>query len=361
MTPTPMFATGVDPDLVRLMRDVVADLSASDVDVQFEAHDPGRWETLDSLGLTRLTANEASGGSGAGWRESAALLATAAEFGLGVPLVEHDLLAGWLREVAGLNPTVELSTACRVRSGRGAVAVPWVRSCSRMVVLSEQDGRWQVSDVPVRAVSLVSRSRPGSEARDLAQLDQCGMAGRTVPAETAHEFLLRGALARSIQTCSAMNSAVTSSVEHVHEREQFGRRLSKFQVVQHLVAEAAAESALAQAATENALTAVVQNGFSDSSSTMAIATARTCVGHAVASVVRTTHQLHGALGTTREHRLRQFTMPALTWRNDYGSVRFWEDTLARAALGRQGSDLWALITDTPDRGSEQTLDLRGAD
>ena len=60
------------------------------------------WEQLDEVGLARLTGSEASGGSGATWFAAAELLDAAARFGVPTPVVEHDLLAGWLLDEAAL-------------------------------------------------------------------------------------------------------------------------------------------------------------------------------------------------------------------------------------------------------------------
>ncbi len=75
-----------------------------------------------------------------------------------------------------------------------------------------------------------------------------------------------------------------------------------------------------------------------------IAVARSCAGHAASVVVRNAHQVHGAIGTTREHRLHEFTQPALAWRSEFGSVHYWDDTLTTAALEAGCENIWGLIT-----------------
>jgi len=75
-----------------------------------------------------------------------------------------------------------------------------------------------------------------------------------------------------------------------------------------------------------------------------IAVARSCAGHAASVVVRNGHQIHGAIGTTREHRLHEFTRAALAWRSDYGSVDHWDSVVTDAALAAGGSGLWSIIT-----------------
>nr|MDT0523788.1 hypothetical protein [Streptomyces sp. DSM 41633] len=76
-----------------------------------------------------------------------------------------------------------------------------------------------------------------------------------------------------------------------------------------------------------------------------IATARSCAGHAASVVVRNAHQVHGALGTTHEHLLHEYTRAALAWRSEFGSVRSWDARVASVASACGGQGLWALIAD----------------
>ena len=99
-----------------------------------------------------------------------------------------------------------------------------------------------------------------------------------------------------------------------------------------------------RAATEAALTAAVASQWTVSNLDFLVAVARSCAGHAASIVVRNAHQVHGAIGTTREHRLHEFTRPALAWRSEFGSVQYWDDQVTSAALEAGAIGLWSLIT-----------------
>jgi alkylation response protein AidB-like acyl-CoA dehydrogenase len=157
---------------------------------------------------------------------------------------------------------------------------------------------------------------------------------------------LRGALMRAVQMTGAMDAAVDLTVRHASERKQFGRPLAAFQAVQHLAADAAAEAALARAATDAALTQAVATQFAGDGLLFSVAVARSVCGHSGSTVLRNAHQVHGAIGTTREHILHRLTMPILAWINDFGSVAEWDALLEAAAREAGGAGLWELVSGT---------------
>ena len=158
---------------------------------------------------------------------------------------------------------------------------------------------------------------------------------------------LRGALMRAVQMTGAMDSAVDLTVRHAAERKQFGRPLAAFQAVQHLTADTAAEAALARAATDAALGQAVATQFAGDGLLFSIAVARSVCGHCGSAVVRNAHQVHGAIGTTREHVLHRVTMPILAWTNDFGSVADWDRLLGQATRDAGDVGLWEIVSGTP--------------
>lgn len=336
-----MVSTTVDQDLLDLVDSVMRDMAASGS--RGSEHVARNWKTLASVGLTRLTASAESGGAGAGWQESAAVLRSAAYHGVPLPIAEHDLLAGWLRAEAGLADPGAISTACQVRADDRSPVAPWLAVVDQVVVLYATDGGWHVTERAAVDVDAVEAPGISGEPRSLLRWHAYNMSGAPVHDRIAEEFVLRGALARSIQISGALARIVDLSVAHAKEREQFGRPLARFQAVQHMVAGMAAEVALARSAVDAAVAAVAGAGTDWSALRFRVATARSCVGHASTSVVRGAHQLHGAIGTTAEHDLRLFTLPVLAWRSEYGSVRYWDEELTRLAVSH-GAGAWSLVT-----------------
>lgn len=299
------------------------------------------WGQLNDLGLIRLTGSESTGGSGATWAEAAELVHAAAWEGVRVPLVEHDLLACWLLEALGLEVGDARRTVCILDGVTTASNVPWASWADRVVLVQRNDSAWRVADVEVRDLDIVAQTSPTKEPRDRVKVPFT--AGIPVQYEIIHSLFLRGALARAVQVCAALDRILAMTITHVRDRTQFGRPLARFQAVQHLVADIACESALARAATEAALAEVVRTNWDAPGLEFRVAAARSCVGHASSVVVRNAHQVHGAIGTTREHRLHEFTTAALEWRSEFGSVRHWDGLLTDAGVDAGRDGLWPLI------------------
>ena len=306
--------------------------------------DADLWARLDDLGLTRLSASEASGGSGAGWLEAAALLGIAAGAAAPVPLVEHDVLAAWLLEAAGLPHDGALRTVSRPDPSGVAINVTWASDAASVVALWEDRDEWRVADVPRARTKITPARNLAGEPCDTVvfELDDLEH-GVVVDPTIGEQFHLRGALARSAQVVGGMDRVLEIVVTHVTERTQFGRPVGRFQAVQHLVADIAMEAALARSATDAAVARAAASEWSDPGMLFAVGVAKSCVGHAASVVVRGAHQLLGAIGTTLEHELHLLTKPILCRRSEFGSVHEWEQTLAQLA-GSAGHDrLWPLV------------------
>lgn len=328
-----MTTPGVDAALADMMDAVFAE----------HGRDTDLWGRLDGLGLVRLTGSEDSGGSGASWREAAELLSAAVRHAVRIPLAEHDLLACPVLDAVGVPCDGAPRTVCLL-DGRGhADAVPWASQAERIVALWADGDAYVAADLAADEVRITPGSNMIGEPRDHVAVDTASLRGVAVPSELVDELRLKSAMVRSIQICAALDRALELSIEHARSREQFGRPLAKFQAVQHQIADIASEAALARSATESALSVAVAGDWRAPQLDFLVAVARSCAGHAASVVVRNAHQVHGAIGTTHEHRLHEFTRAALAWRSEYGSVRYWDARLTDMATAAGANELWGLI------------------
>ena len=338
--------TSPDPDLVPVLTALFADYRASRpaptavVDLDREL-----WGRLESLDLTRLTASPERGGSGGSWVDAAALLGLAAAAAAPVPIAEHDLLGGWLLEAAGLPDDGRLRTVCRPDPSGVALNVTWARDVDVLVALWEDRDEWRVSAIEVDHVAIDEERNLAGEPSDTVEFDLADLeAGVLVADEIGEQFHYRGALARCAQVVGAMERIVEVVLTHTNHRVQFGRPIARFQAVQHLVSDIAAETALARAATDAAVARAAASDWADPGMLFAVGVAKSCVGHAASVVVRNAHQVLGAIGTTLEHELHTLTTPILVRRSEYGSLHDWDETLTALASSAGHDRLWRLIT-----------------
>jgi acyl-CoA dehydrogenase len=339
-------STSADADLLAVLAEVFDDYRAHrPAPREVVELDASLWGRLDGLGLTRLTAPEETGGSGASWFDGAALLGLAAGAGAPVPLVEHGLLAAWLLEAADLPNDGALRTVCRPDPAGVALNVTYGRDAADIVALFEDGDDWRVADVPADRVTITHGRNLAGEPSDTVEFDLADLTdGTLVEPEVGEQFHLRGALARCAQVSGAFERIVEVVVTHVREREQFGRPIGRFQAVQRLVVDIAAEAALARAATDTAVARAADSDWTDPGLLFAVGVAKSCVGHATSIIVRNAHQALGAIGTTLEHELHLLTKPALARRSEFGSIHEWDETLTRLAASAGNDRLWSLIT-----------------
>lgn len=331
----------VDRDLQRMMDDVVAHFSEPGTEP-----DPAAvWGTLTEVGLARLTAPEDSGGSGAGWAEAAALLRACAAAGVAVPYAETDLLAGPLRRAASLDDASGATATVAVLGPDGiAHRVPWAGATATVVCVRRVGAGYAVSEVATDRLVVVGTDGVSTVPTGSVTADG-SLPWTPVPTAAVEGHVLRGALVRAVQCVGAMDGMLASTLAHTTQRHQFGRPLARFQSVQNLVVDLAAETVLSRTAVDTALSDALADDLTGDLSGFRVAAARSVVSRALAVAVRNAHQAHGAIGTTHEHTLHRLTLPALQWRSEFGSAAFWEDFLGRTAVADGADGAWPMIAE----------------
>lgn len=345
--------TGTASDLLAV-RELADDILSSGTEPMLDVQrglgfSPELWGTLAKSGLTLLTTPEERGGTGAGLRELAAVLESSGYHAAPVPIAEHDLLASWLLGVAGLpSPPGVLTAAVTdqpLRDGRLDALlehVPWAGAADAFVVA----GAGFIAVLPRAQVTVDLdpdiAGQPHGRVRIETNVDSGAFAD--VDISRRDEFLLRGAFARSVQTCGALARTLAMACEHARQREQFGRPIAGFQAVQALIANAAGSVALAKTAADFATEIVASHGFDSRHGAFAVAVAKIEAARAATLVAGNAHQVHGAIGFTLDHRLRHFTSRALAWRADFGVQRQWQQRLGQLLLDSPDG-VWELITE----------------
>jgi acyl-CoA dehydrogenase len=199
--------------------------------------------------------------------------------------------------------------------------------------------------------------RPGrnlaGEERDEAVVDGVApSAFAPLPSTYRHELTAAlAAAARAVQMAAAAAQALALVRRHVGERIQFGRPLSHLQAVQHQVAMLASSSAAMQVASDAAVLALRDGSPSAPVLTAAAKIETSTLARTVASIA---HQLHGALGLTREHHLASCTLRLWSWREEYGNELVWQEQLA-GIIDAAGGDVWGVLTNVfPERSAARS-------
>ena len=147
------------------------------------------------------------------------------------------------------------------------------------------------------------------------------------------------ALARAGQMAGAISAALTLSVEYTRQRQQFGKPLAAFQAIQQQLAVLAEEAAASRAAASAAARAADRG-----EATFEIASAKLRCNIAAGQAASIAHQVHGAIGFTKEYDLQKFTRPLWMWRSEFGNDRHWAAMIGKLAAARGADGFWPGLT-----------------
>lgn len=173
------------------------------------------------------------------------------------------------------------------------------------------------------------------------------IAGVMVPDLPVAELIVNDALQPSATVslmAGAMGQALALSIEHVNTRQQFGRPLGKFQAVQQSLAVMACEVRAVEAAAAALAARLDAVGLDVAAADFEIAAAKLRANRAVGVVTAIAHQVHGAIGFTREYELSRVTIPLMRWRGAHGNDAYWAQLLGRQVAEFGGKGLWEALT-----------------
>ena len=159
------------------------------------------------------------------------------------------------------------------------------------------------------------------------------------------EARLFGAASRAALIAGALQAILDLSADYSRERVAFERPIAKFQAVQQELARLAGEVAAANAAANSAAWALENHADARSDSVLVeVASAKVRAGEAAHAGALIAHQVHGAIGYSREHVLHRYTHRLWAWRDEYGDESEWALRLGRhfARLGADG--MWPALT-----------------
>ncbi|HET7882753.1 MAG TPA: acyl-CoA dehydrogenase family protein [Acetobacteraceae bacterium] len=301
-------------------------------------------------------------GSEVEWSDLYAALRVAGRFAAPIPLAE-TMLAAWIASSAGLDvgdaamsvgPVRADDRLTLERDGNGwrlsgrASRLPWGTAAGRIVLLADgPDGEMAVAlDGPGGADVTAGRNMAG-EPRDTLDFASLRVAGDAVapaaPGVVRAALYRRGALARAVLMAGAMERALDTAVTYAGERKQFGRPIGKFQAVQQNLAVMAGQVAAAGAAADAGIEALSIDDPARQEFLVAIA--KTRVGDAATLAAEIAHQVHGAIGFTKDYSLQLSTRRLWSWRDEFGGDTEWAARVGAYVCGRGADALWPTLTE----------------
>lgn len=298
------------------------------------------WQTLEAAGLTTAGISEGAGGVGGEAHWGAAVMSLAGRFAVPLPLAETWLAARMLEASAQSVPEGRMAVASgnfALKDGRvsgaatGVAFAGWVDHVALVgptfVALLAAD------DVAFEPVTTIS-GEPAADVEVNAPPVSVANAG------VQEELLEQGAVIRSSMIAGALEYMLESGVQFAQERDQFGRPIAKFQAIQHQLAVMAGEVAAARRVADLAAAAL------DTSALPGLAAAaKARCGEAAGVCSDIAHQVHGAMGYTREHSLNLRSRRIWRWRDEYGHEAFWQRRLGQKALTHGADGVWGFLTE----------------
>lgn len=319
-----------------------------------EGWQAGLWEVVEALGLPRCLVAEENGGSGLGVADAMALLRLSAQYALPLPLGE-TIIAHHLLALSGIDaPSGPLALApvrsgesLDLRQGEGRPVVhgivrrvPWGRDAQAVVLIAEGPHGPVVVRVDAGHYAVVPGSNLASEPRDTLVFEGAPVAQYAPAPMQAGDLMSWGATLRSAQIAGACEAVFRLAVEYANLRVQFGRPISKFQMVQQHLSTLATQSGICDGAAMLGIDAIERE-----SGWFGVACAKARASEAGALAASTAHQVFGAIGFSREHDLHRYTQRLWSWREEFGSERYWAQRLGSKVLAMPAEDLWPLLTD----------------
>jgi alkylation response protein AidB-like acyl-CoA dehydrogenase len=223
-------------------------------------------------------------------------------------LLEPDMLDEW--------DGVRLDDGLRVSGTK--VLVPWAATADVVIVVTG-DGLRLVEHGAVGVMIEDHDTLDGEPAGALTfEGVRAEALGDSVEGRLALDRTLEyGAIASLAYAVGAAAAALSLSVQHAKDREQFGRPIGSFQAVAHRCAEMRADIDACRYLTYQAAWALDR---SMAGGDREVAAALAYSKDAIRRVFLHAHQVHGAIGFSTEHPLHRFTRVGKSFELSYGGA-----------------------------------------
>ena len=311
------------------------------------------WKEMADLGWTGLAFPEEHGGVGGDFLDVCLLFEqlgyalvpsplAASVAGCGLPVARFGTSAQkrrWLSAISA-GGIVTAAPLPWDRPGEGPVAardgdgfvlsgtaafVPYAASAEHILVAARLDGEPRAFWVDASSASLQPLGTVGVDRPCHVELPDVRVpAEAALNAGAAEAISLFGAAAACAEMVGAAQRVLDMTVGYATEREQFGRAVGSFQAVQHHCANMAIDVLGSRFIAYEAIWLLSV----DRDAAQEVSMAKAWVSEAYERVCALGHQVHGAIGFTREHDLHLFSRHAMAASLSHGDGDRHYDTLA---------------------------------
>jgi alkylation response protein AidB-like acyl-CoA dehydrogenase len=250
------------------------------------------WRELAELGWTGVSIPEQDGGAGLTFVDEAVLFEE-----LGRALYRGPYFSTIAMTLPALPDDLRAEVAAGDTSWTLAFGplVPDLDSADRVAIVAG-DGVYELEEAEREILETTDDTRPLGVVRG-------GEPGRRLTdASVVTEIRDRTLAALAIEACGVARHALEYAIEHVSEREQFGKKIGSYQAVSHPIADAYTRLELARSLALWAAWCVAEH---DEQAPVAAASAKAFASEAAVAVCETAIQVHGGIGFTWEHVLHR--------------------------------------------------------
>lgn len=307
------------------------------------------WQLLEENGMTIVATSEENGGAGGDIEDLLHIIRLMGKYAAPVPFMETTF-ANYLLQLTQLQVIDDLATYALAAhdtlllqdgtlSGQ-ALHVNWARHVKFLVTLAHSAEGIHLVQVDLNNATITHGTNLASEPRDTVDFTNAAVV-QASPALPFEHLQVMSTLETAFQLAlmtGAIDKVNDLTIQYTKEREQFGRPIHRFQLVQQHIVNLAGETAIALAAFNNVTDALVNDQQINE-----VAYARIRVEEAIQAVTTISHQVHAAIGTTHEHSLHQYTRRLWAWRDEGMNTAYWSDFVATQLL-ESGDSLWAYLT-----------------
>ena len=309
------------------------------------------WSILNDNGMLAVAISEEAEGAGGDLEDLLNIYRLIGKYAVPIPFVEYTF-SNYLLELEKLpvtnnkityavNMNEKLDFTDDQKVSGTLSNVPWARHADELVTIAKGNAGDYLVKVSLKDAIVEPNINLACEPRDTVIFNQVEVLNQSTKA-IAPEKLQKLVEVETAAKIALMSGAIEKindlTVQYTKEREQFGRPIHRFQLVQEQLALLAGEAVIVRTAVDNMIAAIVESRYEDE-----ILLTRIRIDEAVKTVSTAAHQVHGAIGVTHEHNLHQYTRRLWSYRDEGLSQSDWGKIFANKLL-QSNENLWESLT-----------------